>query len=262
MPATLQKINGVWRNTFSTMVTVDGVCRESDALQRVDGVWRQVHEHAPIDVDTLIGFHVVYTYDPTMKSEQFPFLKSTKNLPVTMNLTGDNAGSMDTTTKGVVYHYEREMPYNEGVCVYRGTLYAEFPGDLLIPINPYRFGMEPWSTFQFADLQIQVDGYEGYESDGYYTSGWNSIFHKEQFLDPSKFPDKESHKNRNVLNTYDILPVESRDDDFSPEILIGISRNITTTDDNMAGSFGTLDHTYKAIYVNGVAKPFVVEIFH
>lgn len=260
MPIAMHRVHSVWRPAWTHHAKINGVCREIDEYQYQNGIWRCGHDHM-IDTETLIGFRIVYTYDPLATYEDFPWIHSRKDLPVTMRLTGDNRGHMDMTTKGVVFEYDREMPYTEGICMYRGILYAEFPDDMLIPINSKK-GSELWTTFNFADMDIRIIGYEAYESYGYYVSGWNSIFHKEQFLDPTVFPDKDPHRTLNRLEKHTILPIEVREDDYDSGISIGIARNLTTPDRNMVGSHGVLDHTYKAIYANGEAKPFVVELYH
>lgn len=262
MALTEQCVDGVWRKTFSVHVPVNGVHRESDVLVRMNGIWRTPHK-VELDISDLIGFRIVYVYDPNATYPEFPWLKSRKDLPVVMTTTGVHQGSMDLSMKGVLFEYGRELPYNEGICMYRAIMYAVFDGDILIPINPLpRTGIEHWTTNRELTFNIQIHGYEAYEKYGYYVSGWNSMFHKKHFLNENEFPDKEPYKGINRIEPYNIFPESTRDEAFSPEITIGIARNITTTDRNMVGSSGALDHTYKAIYVNGEAKPFVIEVYH
>lgn len=261
MAMTEQCIDGVYRRTYSVHVPIGGVHRESDILVRMNGVWRTPHK-IDLELSDLIGFRIIYAYDPLATFPEFPWLKSRKDLPVAMTTTGIHQGSMDFSMKGVLFEYGRELPYNEGICMYRATMYAEFADDILIPINPHKPDLEPWTTNRELTFNIQIQGYEAYEKYGYYVSGWNSIFHKKHFLDENEFPDKEPYKNINRINSYDIFPASSRNEDFSSEISIGIARNLTTTDRNMVGSSGALDHTYKAIYVDGEPKPFVVEVYH
>lgn len=259
MPTSVN-INGTYRKVWPSRVCVDGVWRPDDSYVKVNGVWRKTHEHN-ISIDTIIGVRIIYTRDAGAKSSLYPKLRSTKELPVRMSLTGETRGHMDLIEKGVVFEYETDPPYLQGICMYRGIMYIEFADGTLLPINA-RSNPNLWDAPELYGTSIRMDGYEFYESYGFWVNGWNTVFHKKHHLkdyDPdSDFP----YKMFRYMNNYEILPKIDQDEEFSSDISIGIAREVFDSERNMAGSYGVLDHSYKAIYVNGEAKPFVIEIYH
>lgn len=258
--ATPVNINGVYRTVWPSRVMIDGVWRSDDSYAMINGVWRKTYEHN-ISSANIIGVRIIYVRDPVARSDEYPSLKSTKQLPVRMTLTGDTRGNMDLVKKGVIFEYDHDHPTWEGICMYCATMYVELAGGTLLAVNP-RTGPNLWDTPELCDTTIQVSGYEFYDSYGYYISGWNSIFHKTQFTKDENFHDKSQVKKFNLLNQYDILPAMTRDDNFDSGISIGIARSLRADGLNMVGSYGVLDHTYREILVNGEPKPFVIEIYH
>lgn len=271
--AIYNKINGVWRELWTSHVKIDGVWRESNVLTMVNGVWRENHTHLLEEKD-IIGFRIVYKKSETKKHPDFPHLSYNHKIPVNVRLGGDSIGSMDLHLKSIIFEYFRENPEEEGILMYEGHLYAVLNNNIIVDIgnsqnnsnderrNPEIPGIsEIWYTDRLNPLSIQIQGYELYESNGYYMNGWNSLFEKDNFLDPTDYPDKEYHKNIHRLNSYNILPLDKRIDDFRAIANIGIARDMTSEVHNMIGSYGVLDQTIEIIWVNGVKKPFTMEIY-
>lgn len=250
----------VHRRVWPSRAMVNGVWRANDSYAMVNGVWRQTHEHT-ISPGNIMGFRICYVRDAGATSEEYPELVSTKQLPIKMLLTGDTRGFMDLGKKGVIFEYSNLEPEWEGICMYRATMYAVFVDGSTFPLYPIG-SMNIWKELTLSDISIQIDAYEYYESYGYYISGWNSIYHKKQFIKDKDFHDKSQIKNFNLLDNYDILPEGHTSEEFSPQISIGIARSLTADGLNMVGSYGALDHTWRAIFVNGEPKPFVIEIYH
>ena len=110
-------------------------------------------------------------------------------------------------------------------------------------------------------MDINIVGYTFHEAHGYYTAGWNNLFSTIETIDQSIYPYEEAHKSSTSLEHYQMLPISSRDANFSPIACIGIARDMHSTDKNMVGSYGRLDHTITEIYLNGTEKPFVIEYY-
>lgn len=267
-------INGVFRDTWTTHVKINGVWREADSLVNINGVWRETFNHE-INEEDIVGFRMVYKFTDTIRHHDHPNLLPNRNLPVNMKLTGEGAGNMDYSQKGVLFQYDRTNIDQEGLCVYKGDLYAVLSNgqlanvtmtiskavdDIRIPGDVPGI-IEAWSTNKIAHLNIQFTGYLLYESNGYSMSGWNSLFTTTQFTDPTKFPDTMDYKKQYLIDSYNMLPIEYRDDTFDSSAYIGIARNMHSIENNMVGSYGVLDHTITEIRVNNILKPFVFEIY-
>lgn len=265
-------INGVNRDTWTVHANIDGVYREADSWVCINGVWRETYNHEIYESD-IIGFRMIYKLTDTIRHPDHPDLYPSKELPVTMKTTGSN--NMDYSQKGVVFQYTNEDYDKEGICVYKGDLYAVLSNgqianvsmtlskaveDIRIPGDVPGI-IEVWSTNKIANLSIQFTGYILYESSGYSMSGWNSLFTNTQFTDPTKFPDTMEYRKQHLIDSYKLLPVEYRDADFDSSAYIGIARDMHSIDNNMVGSYGLLDHTICDIKVDGVLKPFVFEIY-
>lgn len=269
------KVNGVWRNLWSSQAMVNGVWRDLDSWSNVNGVWRENFQHH-IEESEIIGFRLVYRFIDQVKHPDFPHLPVNKKIPYNFKLTGEHIGVMDMTTKGVLFQYFREGYPEEGVVVYRGDLYAYLLGERLVNVGMAISEVgkdaripgntpgitEFWSTNKLNKISININGYVLYDSSGYFMSGWNSLFSTNQFLDQSNYPDKGPHKNRFQLNSYNILPIGSRENTFDSAAYIGIARDMSSETNNMIGSYGDLDQTISSITVNGLPRPFVVEIYH
>lgn len=266
-------VNGVWREAWSVSINVNGVWRDSDSLVNINGVMRESFTHE-IEEEDIVGFRMVYKRNQTKKHPEFPHLKFNPNLPVITSLTGETPGFMDLNEKGFVFQYERDHVDEEGICVYDGTLYAVLINDALInvcetkdtsgqddriPIDIPSIS-EAWSTNRVQELKIQLQGMLMFDSHGYYMSGWNNLFGKDQFIDTSDYTIKDN-KNYIYLNSYNILPISNRNERFNTLSSIGIARDMHTVDVNMVGSYGVLDHTISWISVNDIKKPFVIEVY-
>lgn len=270
----LPKINDANRNLWAASANINGVLRDLNAWSNINGVWRENHKHA-VEESEIVGFRMIYKLMEKAVHPDYPKLIVNNNLPVITKLTGDRIGDMSGTTKGIVFEYSKEEYEKQGIMVYRGDLYAVLQNEQLVNVGmsisdaasdkriPTAPGVkESWCTNKLANLFIQITGYMAYESYGYFMSGWNSMFTTEQFIDPSNYPDKGPHKNKFPLNSYSILPIEERVSTFDSASYIGIARDMTSETNNMIGSSGTIDHTISAISVNGIEKPFVIELYH
>lgn len=267
------KIDGVWRNVWSSHVKINHVWRDTDVYSNINGVWREVYKNE-INPEEIVGFRLVYTFAKYKTHPDHPSLHPTHNLPVIFDLTGDSIGNMDCRQKGVILEYERDYPFKEGIFAYEAHLYAELIDGTLIDVglskphgeiderNVHSLGItESWSSSKITNMDINIVGYTFHEAHGYYTAGWNNLFSKVETIDKSIYPDEEAHKTTTSLEHYQMLPLSSRDPNFAPVACIGIARDMHSVDKNMVGSYGRLDHTIMHIYLNGDEKPFVIEYY-
>lgn len=271
MPA-YEKIDGVWREVWGAYVMVDGVWRSVDLSTKVDGEWKTVHIDEIKESD-INEFHLVYKLNPDKRHPDFPSLKHNPNLPVTFSVTGENIG-MNTSTKGVVYHYER-FGEDEGILAYDAHLYAVLKNGCVVDVpssrdtkvnnddqrlpGPIPSIREVWITSRMKELSIQLEGYVLYEGFRYHMHGWNSLFDKNQFLLPDPYTSEETYREVKPIDPRILFPVEDRLSSYDTIGSIGIARPLTNQE-NMIGAYGTLDHTIDSIKVNGIIKPFSIII--
>lgn len=267
-------VNGVWRETWTNHTNVDGVWRQNNNYVRINNIPRSVHNHY-LTEDDIIGFRVVYKLSYTKTHPDYPRLSFNNDLPVRIGLTGYTPSVMDNSEKGVIYEYFNKDSDIEGIKMYEGTLYAELTNNTLIDVGATKDDPctdekipgntinipEAWSTNRIANLPIQINGHIAYEDNGYFIDGWNSLFTKINFLDDSYFPDKDWNSKRYVVHKHLVLPISARGENFNQVAQIGIVRDMKSSVKNMVGSYGILDHTITSITVNGVEKPFMVEIY-
>jgi hypothetical protein len=267
-------INGTWREIWGSQTLVNGVWRDNDSYVNVNGMQRLIHRHT-LSEDDIMGFLIVYKLSTTRTHEDYPDLKYNENIPTKIGLTGANVGKMDMTQKGVIFEYSNDNPDEEGIKMYEGALYAMLTNESIIDvINPKDSigydervpGITPeisevWSTNRTSELAITMTGKMSYEDNGYFIDGWNGLFTKIKHLDESYFPDKDYKSHTYNLEKNIILPTMGRNELFNPIAEIGIVRDMHTSVKNMVGSYGLLDQTISSIIVNGVPKPFVIEIY-
>lgn len=273
MPA-YTMINGVWRESWTNHTNINGVWRENNNYITMNSIPRLVHRHE-LTADDIIGFRIVYKLSYTKTHPNYPRLSFNNDLPVKIGLTGYTPSVMDNSEKGVIYEYSNKDSYLEGIKMYEGTLYAVLTNNSLVDVGatidytgsdqkiPGVSSVIPeaWSTNRIANLPIQINGHIAYEDNGYFIDGWNSLFTKVNFLDDSSFPDKDYKSKRYVVHKHLVLPISARGDNFNQVAQIGIIRDMKTSVNNMVGSYGILDHTYTSITVNGIEKPFMIEIY-
>lgn len=262
MPA-WSMINGVWRKMRSNATLINGVWRNNNNFMTVNSVVRSIHNHE-ISEDEILGFKVIYKLSHTMTHPNYPNLSFNNDIPATLSLTGSNIGVMDTSKKGVLYQYSNKYPDIEGIKMYEGTLYAILLDESYINIGKKvdeSDSDEEWSGSRFSNTVIEIDGRILFEDNGYFIDGWNSLFTKINYLDKSYFPNKDYNSYIKPLLNHKIYPIGARDNDFGSIAKIGIARDMSTSKKNMVGSYGLLDHTISSIKVNGIIKPFVIEIY-
>lgn len=273
MPA-YEKIDGVWREVWSSHVKVDGVWRDIEMSSKVNDEWKTSHIHEIRESD-IVGFRMIYKLNPNKQHPLFPDLKTNLNLPVTFALTGDDL-EMNGSTKGVLYHYER-FGEEEGILMYEASLYAILNNGCLVDVclskntsvnnddgripSSIPNITEVWATNRMKLLTIQLEGYVLFESYRYHLYGWNSVFDTAQFLLQEPYAIDAPYRDIKIFDSMSILPIENRLGTFDTIASIGVARNLKTVD-TMYGAYGTIDHTIKSIKVNGVIKPFIIEIYN
>jgi hypothetical protein len=267
-------VDGSWRDIWGAYVKVDGVWRNVDVSAKADNDWKSSHINNISESD-IVAFRMIYKLNPNKEHPLFPNLKTNLNMPVEFSLTGENIG-MNYSTKGVLYHYER-FGDEEGIMMYEGALYAVLKNgciakvssctntkinndDIRIP-GPIPSIPEVWITSRLQSLDIRMEGYILFESFRYHLFGWNSLFDTEQFLLPEPYTKDKVYQDIKLISERILLPVENRLNTYDSIASIGITRSLTDID-NMIGAYGTLDHTINSIKVNGISKPFVIEIYN
>lgn len=266
------RVDGVWKEVWGTYVKADGVWRNADMSTKVNDEWKISHTN-DIQESDIVEFRLIYKLNPDKKHPLFPNLKTNLNMPIEFSLTGDNIG-MNDSTKGVVYHYER-FGDEEGILMYEGALYAVLKNGCIVKASsctntkvnndderipgPIPSIPEVWITSRMQSLNIQIEGYVLFESFRYHLYGWNSLFDTTQFLLQDPYTKDEPYQDIKHIDSRIILPVENRLNTFDTIASIGVARNLKTVD-TMYGAYGTLDHTIKSIKVNGIPKPFMIEI--
>lgn len=268
------KVNGVYRDTIESSSKINGVWRKNtNSYTKINGVWRSTHEEI-IELKNIIGFKLIYTLNKARVHHDNPRLKYNANIPHVFKLTGETLGCMDLERKGVVFEYKRDFPEEEGIIMYEGRLYAVLENGKLFNVcqilgNNNGKVHEDEMVSEFSNiyevgkldgLDIKVDGYILFEDYGYYCAGWNNLFNSKPFIDPTIYPDKFLYKKRLEVNSYNILPMNMRDEYFDSVATIGIARDMETPIYNMSGSYGILDHTITRISLNGIDMPYVIEI--
>ena len=269
-----EKINGKWRELWSAHVKVDGIWRDIDMSGKVNGAWKLSHKHV-IEESDIVGFRLIYRVNPDKTHPDFPNLKTNINMPVDFSLSGSNIGLNDST-KGVVFHYER-FGDEEGILMYEGSLYAVLTNGCLVDVGlskntkvnnddlrlpgPCPLIPEVWATSRMKSIDIQLKGYTLFESFRYHMYGWNSLFDTNQFITQDSYTIDEIRRDIKYIEPPRIMmPIEKRLTSFDTVASIGIARNLHTVD-TMIGAYGTLDHTIEFIKVNGIVKPFIIEIY-
>ena len=269
---TWTKINNIWREQWSSHSKIDGIWRESDISVNIDGMWRQVYS-ATIDPSDIRHFRLIYERAKFKSHPEYPNMQVNFNVPATLHLTGST--SMDFDNKGVLFQYRRDG-YEEGILMYEGNLYAMLTDGKYIRINsgnlwsanderfatPYFNMPEAYGVSKMGTIYIDIAGYYTYENSGYYIAGWNNFFdHSKQIFSDNSSLSKEPERSTNIPISSILLPIDSRSPTYNHIAEIGIARNLSNTDNNMVGSYGILDQTIRYIRVDGIPRPFIIEIY-
>lgn len=273
--ATYEKVNGVWREVWSAHVKVNGEWRDIDIRPRVNGFWRLSHRHT-LTSDDIKALRFIYSPNTKIRHDTFFELDPNPKMPVTMTVSGINAGKYSLYPKGVILNYER-FGYEEGIRVYDGHLYIELENGCFIDVGrskntgrnndderypgPTREIKEVWATNRIKDMDIRMKYYTLYETFRYNMYGWNSFFSTYNFLPENpRIEDSSDRKKYNPEKQLILIPHKRRSNDFVPYARIGICRALKPYE-TMMGSYGIIDHTIEAITVNGVQKPFSIEVY-
>lgn len=264
-------VNGEPRRLWSAHVNIDGIWRDADLDSKVSDRWRLNIRNELFEKD-IVGFRMMYRKIDHIFSEDIPYLKHNDKLPVKFNVTGASS-QMDMIQKGVLYFYTTEdvkIRMEEGILLYGGELYAVLiSGETVlvstskntssvedIRFNPGNGIEEAWITSRVKNLRIDIQGYTKRDQTGNYW-GWNTFFDNvEEIFDVNEPTPRDIHRNRVIL------PIEKRVSTYDAFSLIGIARNVSQVANNMLNSHGTISHTISEVLVNGVNKPFTVEIIN
>lgn len=274
--AIFTKVNGKQHEVWSQHVKVNGEWRKCQQFVKVNGLWRKVYS-PEINPDDIVGFKIVYKLCSKNSSfQQYPDLKVNYNLPVEFGLTGTNKGHMDIDEKGVILEYKNDFPDMEGIIMWEANLFAILKNNVYINIGKSKpLGSEDeritkeesqtyesWATDKLSIFSISIQGYLTHESYGYYTSGWNSLFQTENCIDPTIYENNKLTVYRKTIESYNLLPIENRDNIWEETAKIGIARDMKSKWNNMVGSHGKFDQTIQSIWLNGIEKPFTIEIIN
>lgn len=264
-------VNGVWREMWGSRSKVNDIVRDTNIYCNINGVTRVIHERELLE-GSVIGFRLVYTRNKSKRHFLLPHLSYNPNLPTTIAVVGATH-EMDTSEKGVIFHYNAKDYDEEGILMYEGRLYAVLNDGNLVdviqsrpdpgtdePIDAGPIGVA-WVTNRIMTLSIKIEARLTYEGYGFAVFGWNSMFRQEQTLPDRNESANVPDKNLGMLNSYDILPIERRVDDFYTVASIGIARDTHDADNHMIGSHGFLSQTIERIWVNDEMKPFIVEVY-
>lgn len=275
-------IDGAQRRAINAYSNINGVWRQSSTYANIDGVYREI-DNFSITEDKIIGVKIAYIADHNAKYDDLPDLKYNPNIPASLSTTGSSK-SMDLTPKGVMFQYtnklEPDQLYDEedqeGILMYRAHLYALLVNGLMIditstkdvvgwesrhPITAIPGMAESWSINKMNNMHIQIYAKLGYVVNGINTEGWNRILTKSNYLgtlDPYHQYDEFTLPADFVT----VLPIEERAEDFYELAEIGIARDLHTKIRNMVGSYGYFTHHWVKVNINGVDKPFSVEIYN
>lgn len=259
------RINGVYRETENEYTRICGVWRESNQYVRINGVWREVSGNKEISEADILGFRLVYVLNKDATHPKYPDLKYNPKIPYIADLAGDNVGIMDLTHKSMIFEFDRDEYKEEGIIRFDGTLYAVLTNGELINISSIvndSYENKRLKDYQRTqNLTINMRGYMLYELYGRYMDGWNNFFTTEKFMMTDLQPSEYERRDVHLIHLEHFLPVPKREEYYTPVAMIGIARDMHSPEDNMIGSKGTIDHTLQEIYVNGVLKPFVIEVY-
>jgi hypothetical protein len=267
-------IDGINRENWLSYANMNGVMRNIDIRTMIDGVWRTSHRYEITEED-ITGFRLIYKLNKEKKYPGLDHIKFNHRLPIHFRLTGEDTYGINFRSKGVVYEYDH-IGSEEGIICYEANLYAVLSHDEDRLIN-VSYGdivneeniviipsiIDSTNINRLYNLTIHIKAYTLYEANGYHINGWNSIFDTYQFIDHSDISqDIEERKRNEQMIPRIILPIANRAETYYPLACIGIARDMTSTEFNMVGSHGVLDHTIDFIEVNGVTKPFSIEIYN
>lgn len=274
-------INGVQRRVINAYANINGVWRSSSTYVNIDGVYREIDDFS-ITENKIIGVKIAYISNHNPKYNDLPHLKYNPKIPASLSATGTSK-SMDKTPKGVTFQYtnklEPDQLYDEedqeGILLYQAHLYALLVNGLVVditstkdvigwesrhPITAIPGTAESWSINKMNNLHIQVYTKLGYVVNGVNTEGWNRILTETNYIGTL---DPYNQFDEFVLppDFIDVLPIEKRSEDFYELAEIGIARDLHTRDRNMVGSHGYFTHQWVKVTINGVDKPFSVDIY-
>lgn len=268
------KINGNWKDNWSAHVKIDKTYHDSDVYSKIDGVWKCIHKHF-IEANDISGFRMIYKLNRSddQKHPLFDHLRFNPRLPVEI-YPSSGADLIDHSIKGIAYRYLPRgssgiQEYEEGILMYNGILYAILTTEEAIAVSYSTETKvnnddgklpgssidehEGWVSNRMSRMSLTLTGYTQFTDAEGFVSGWNSFFDKNQHL---SLP-----ANQHYAPSRSFLPLEARATSFYELAQLGIARNLTKPDNNMTGSKGVLGQVITGIKLDGVMKPFSIEVY-
>lgn len=249
------KVNGVWRYEISNHARVKGIWRnKKEEYVKVNGVWRSTETVKPFNADSILGFTIIYKLARHLVHPMYPKMGFNPAIKNMVDIAGFRPITYDTDAKSILFRFLNGDYRVEGTYAYEAIMYADIVDGSSIPISTI---IDSPVSANMDSISVTVDGYTLYESYGPYVTGWNRFF-----TDKDNLPSSASDERDLIrISSYNILPTYSRDSSYISNAYIGIARNMSSRDHNMVGSHGALDQTIESIKLNGVEKPFKIEIY-
>jgi hypothetical protein len=271
------KIDDKYRLTSSVSVKIDYQWRDANIYTKINNEWKLIHKNK-IAASDILGFKLIYRVNKNKTWDTIPRLKYNPKIPASLSIS--NSINMDFLEKGIVYQYRYEVDnYEEGILYYEANLYAVTYHGLLVNMSsddttPIEEGiLSVHDTDRMDNMTLDITGHMFYNSNGFQINAWNSFFDINQFTDiidigsegfDTRPEDngvyKEDETNHQQFVNRIIFPIKKRSSTYSPFASVGIARNTMTAGYNMLASYGTLDHTITFMKLNGITKPFMIEI--
>lgn len=266
--AIFTRCNGSYRTINSSLVKVNGVFRESNnQYVKVNGIFREVSSSKPLTEEDIIGFKFIYRLNKNKIHPDFPNLKFNKKVPYNIYVTGENWKEMNDTDKSVLFEFNRNEYKEEGIVCYDGQLFAIDKNNKMYNVTSISHIPDYYEERNqynlFKNITIKINAKYRWELFGYHLYGWNNFFTGNKFEFHNKLSDlpiTPGGRFSKDMKDFVILQPEFRDKNYSNLATIGIARDSSTAKKNMVGSKGILDHTINDVIVNGIKKPFMIEI--
>lgn len=265
-------VNGEPRRVSNIYANIDGDWRSTTVFANIDGSFTMIDDFC-ITEEMITGFKIIYVSDHDAIHTALPNLRYNPNIPASLSLTGQSS-EMDTEHKGVIFQYTNDNEPDqisnneqEGILKYQARIYAILRTGLIIDVTSANDDMvqprstEKYNSNRLGNLDIKICMKIGYVVNGIHTDGWNSLFDTSNHIG-NLSQGHEFEQAESPAEYISIFPSSNRKDSFSEVAEIGIARDLHTPDKNMIGSHGNFTHDYSEILVDGVSKPFSIEIYH
>lgn len=265
-------INNEPRVVSNVYANIGGVWKPTTVFANIDGSFTVADDFC-ITKENVDGFKIIYASDHNATYEELPHLKYNPKIPASLTLTGVSAG-MDLQQKGVFFQYSTDNEPDqinrneqEGILKFYARIYLLLKSGIVVDITSAKNynGYDPDTSVEKANFNrlgnasIQVRYNLRFKVNGINTDGWNSVFSTTNHIGNLRPGYEYDHEELNSM-TINISPENKRERDYHKIAEIGIARDLHTPDRNMIGSYGNFTHTYESITIDGVRKPFLIEI--